>query len=100
MRTASLRRDAVHRAMAAAAIAERRACRFTGVARATVRYRVVRDDTALKEQLETLAIQKPRWGYRRLHWRLARDGMHVNHKRVQRVYRAAGLHVRGGAGST
>jgi len=31
---------------------------------------------------------------------LARDGMHVNHKRVQRVYRAAGLHVRGGAGST
>ena len=66
MRTASLRRDAVHRAMAAAAISERRACRFTGVARATVRYHATRDDTALTERLETLAIGKPRWGYRRL----------------------------------
>lgn len=94
MRTASQRRDAVHRAMATAAISERRACRFTGVARATVRYQTMRDDTALKERLETLALEKPRWGYRRLHWRLARDGVHVNHKRVQRVYRAAGLQVR------
>ncbi len=94
MRTASLRRDAVHRAMTAATISERRACRFTGVARATVRYPAMRDDTPLTEQLETLAMEHPRWGYRRLHWRLERDGVHVNHKRVQRVYRAAGLHVR------
>ena len=94
MRTASQRRDAVHRAMAAAAISERRACRFTGVARATMRYHTLRDDTALRERLESLAIEKPRWGYRRLHWRLEREGVHVNHKRVQRVYRAAGLHVR------
>ncbi len=83
-----------HRAMTAATISERRACRFTGVARATVRYPAMRDDTPLTEQLETLAMEKPRWGYRRLHWRLERDGVHVNHKRVQRVYRAAGLHVR------
>ena len=94
MRTASQRRDAVRRAMITAAISERRACRFTGVARATVRYRPMRDDTALQAQLETLATQKPRWGYRRLHWRLERDGVHVNHKRMQRVYRAAGLQVR------
>ena len=50
MRTASLRRDAVHRAMTAATISERRACRFTGVARATVRYPAMRDDTPLTEQ--------------------------------------------------
>ena len=43
-----------------AAISERLACRFTGVARATVRYHAMRDDTALAAQLETLAIQKPR----------------------------------------
>jgi putative transposase len=80
--------------MTAAAISERRACRFTGVARATCRYHTMRDDTTLQAQLEPLAIQKPRWGYRRLHWRLDRDGVHVNHKRVHRVYRAAGLQVR------
>jgi len=48
--------------MAAATISERRPCRFTGVARATVRCRVVRDDTVLKEQHETLAIQKTALG--------------------------------------
>jgi len=37
---------------------------------------------------------KPRWGYRRLHWLLTREGWQVNRKRVQRVYRIAGLHVR------
>ena len=37
---------------------------------------------------------KPRWGYRRLHWLLARQGERVNRKRVQQVYRDAGLHVR------
>ena len=39
--------------------------------------------------LETLAVVKPRWGYRRLHWLLLREGWAVNHKRVQRVYRNA-----------
>ena len=58
MRTASQRRDAVHRAMIAAAISERRACRFTGVARATMRYHTLRDDTALKERLEN-ATESP-----------------------------------------
>jgi putative transposase len=80
--------------MIAADVSERRACRFTGFARSTQRYRPTRDDTPLRERLETLAIQKPRWGYRRLHWLLEREGEHVNRKRVQRVYREAGLNVR------
>jgi putative transposase len=80
--------------MAAAHVSERRACRFTAVGRSTHRYRGTRDDRALRERLETLAVLKPRWGYRRLHWLLAREGTHVNRKRVQRVYGDAGLHVR------
>lgn len=80
--------------MDAARISERRACRFTGFGRSTQRYHPTRDDTGLRARLETLAILKPRWGYRRLHWRLRRDGEVVNRKRVQRVYRAAGLQVR------
>ncbi|MGH6738371.1 MAG: hypothetical protein ACREDY_04950 [Bradyrhizobium sp.] len=65
--TAPMRRDAVRDAMAAAKT-ERRACRFTGFARSTQRYRPIRDDQPLRAQLETLAVLKPRWGYRRLHW--------------------------------
>lgn len=64
------------------------------MARSSQRYVPQRDDTDLRARLETLAMLKPRWGYRRLHWLLTREGWVVNRKRVQRVYRAAGLHVR------
>jgi putative transposase len=92
--TAAQRRHAVREAMTAATVSERRACRFTGFPRSTQRYQRTRDDDALRARLETLALLKPRWGYRRLHWLLGREGTRVNRKRVQRVYRSAGLHVR------
>ncbi len=41
-----------------------------------------------------LARAKPRFGYRRLHVLLQRGGERVNHKRVHRIYRAAGLALR------
>jgi putative transposase len=43
--------------------------------------------------LRELARERPRFGYRRLHALLRREGEIVNHKRVYRVYRAAGLAV-------
>jgi putative transposase len=92
--TASARRRAVEEARTAAELSERQACRFLGVARSSQRYAPARDDTELRERLETLAVLKPRWGYRRLHWLLGREGTRVNRKRVQRVYRLAELHVR------
>ena len=94
MVTAAQRRRAVQEAMIAAALPERRACRYTGFARSSQRYCPRREDQALAARLATLAELKPRWGYRRLHWLLVRDGWRVNRKRVQRVYRAAGLAVR------
>jgi putative transposase len=48
----------------------------------------------LRQQLIELAHEKPRFGYRRLHILLRRTGQRINHKRVQRVYCAAGLCVR------
>jgi putative transposase len=92
--TPGQRRTAVTEAMTTAGISERRACRFTAFARSTQRYQPSRDDRALRARLETLATLKPRWGYRRLHWLLVREGWPVNRKRVQRVYRDAGLTVR------
>jgi putative transposase len=35
-----------------------------------------------------------RYGYRRLHVLLQREGWHVNHKRVYRLYREEGLSLR------
>jgi putative transposase len=66
-----------------------------GVNRSGVRYRRRRaDDAALRERLRELAAQRRRFGYRRLCLLLRREGRLVNHKRVYRLYRAAGLSVR------
>jgi len=48
----------------------------------------------LREKLVALAGEKPRFGYRRLQVLLRRGGERVNHKRVWRVYREAGLCVK------
>jgi putative transposase len=61
---------------------------------ATYRYRSGHTDEPLRSKLVELAREKPRFGYRRLHVLLGRSGEHVNHKRVHRVYRAAGLMIR------
>lgn len=73
---------------------ERHACELMSIPRTSCRYESRRDDTALRERLMELAREKPRFGYRRLHILLQREGQRINHKRVQRVYRAAGLCVR------
>jgi putative transposase len=52
------------------------------------------DDTPVRARLRELAAEKRRYGYRRLHVLLRREGMHVNHKRVERIYREEGLSVR------
>lgn len=89
------RRTAVTLAMTIAEVSERRACRFTGFARASQRYRSRRPQrTELRARLLTLATLRPRWGYRRLHVLLRREGWLVNRKLVQRLYREEGLVVR------
>ena len=45
-------------------------------------------------RLRELAAERRRFGYRRLHALLRREGILVNHKRVARVYREEGLAVR------
>ena len=76
-------------------MSERRACRVIGTDRTSVRYQGVRpDDGALRERLKALAQQRRRFGYRRLHVLLRREGHAVNKKRVQRLYREERLAVR------
>lgn len=90
------RRAAVAYAQEQLGLSQRRACRLVGGARSTVRYhsRGRGADNALRTRLRELAAQRPRFGYRRLHVLLRREGIIVNHKRVERLYRAEGLAVR------
>jgi putative transposase len=93
--TAEQQRTAVREALPTADGNERRACRWVGVDRSTIRYRSRRpSDAPLRERLRELAAEHPRWGSPRLAWRLRRDGWTDNHKRIERCYRAEGLAVR------
>jgi putative transposase len=76
-------------------VSERRACGLVGIARSTARYASRRSgDQELRERLRALAEVRRRFGYRRLHVMLRREGESVNHKRVYRLYREEGLSVR------
>ena len=68
-------------------VSRQRICGLMEIAVSSYRYRSTRSDA-------TLARKKPRFGYRRLHILLDACGTRVNHKRVFRVYREAGLAVR------
>lgn len=71
-----------------------RACATLDVARSSCRYVSRRDDAPLRTALRAVAQLRPRFGYRRLHVLLQRDGWRCNHKRVYRLYREERLAVR------
>jgi len=77
-------------------ISERRACGLVGLARTTLRRAVVEsaEDATLKLRMVDLAHARRRFGYRRIHDLLRREGLRANHKRVYRLYREAALSVR------
>jgi putative transposase len=63
--------------------------------RSSVRYRSRRpDDGALRKRLKELAAERRRFGYRRLHILLRREGLHMNHKKLRRIYCEEKLQVR------
>jgi len=52
------------------------------------------DDAALRARLRKLAAERRRFGYRRLHILLRREGLRLNHKKLFRLYREERLTVR------
>lgn len=94
--TAAARRAAVATARSRhPGISERHACRVIGCALSSQRYRSRRDPRPqLRTRLRELAHERVRWGYRRLHVLLGREGVKVNKKCVYRIYREEGLAVR------
>ena len=76
-------------------MSERRACKAIGCCRMTVRYESTRpDDRDLRERMKAIAHERRRFGYRRVHILLKREGYMVNHKKLFRLYREEKLAVR------
>ena len=74
---------------------QRRACTLVGLSPKTYRYVSRRpDDGKLRQELKRLASERRRFGYRRLHLLLRRQGYETNHKRIFRIYREEKLTVR------
>ena len=74
---------------------QRRACGLIGMEPRVYRYRSTRpDDAGLRKRLRELAAERRRFGYRRLHLLLKREGVAVNWKKLYRLYRDERLTVR------
>ncbi|MEO0992360.1 MAG: IS3 family transposase, partial [Pseudomonadota bacterium] len=70
-------------------------CHLVGADRTMVRCRSRRpDDAALRERMRALADERRRFGYRRLHVLLRQEGLVVNRKKTERLYREERLTVR------
>lgn len=76
-------------------VSERRACRALRFARSSQRYQGAPDAQAvLRIRIKELAAARVRYGYKRIHVLLKREGWRVNHKRVYRLYCQEGLNLR------
>ena len=76
-------------------LSQRRSCRLVSVWRTTQRYKAKReDDESVRAQLRTLAARYPRHGSPRLCDKLRQDGVTINHKKVERIYREERLMVK------
>jgi putative transposase len=66
----------------------RRACRVFELDTSTFHYRSCRpDQAAIKARIKEIAETRVRYGYRRVHVLLRREGWQVNHKRTYKLYK-------------
>ena len=95
MVTPDAKRKAVAHACTVHAVSQRRACLALTIDRSTVRYTSTRpDDALLREAMKAVAVERRRFGYRRIHIMLDRQGIVMNQKKLRRLYREEKLQVR------
>src|ERR1700742_4061507 len=89
------RREMVDHARVFWQVSVRRACRALPVERSSYHSRSRRAGQApLSKRIKEIAETRVRYGYRRIHVLLRREGWQVNVKRVCRLYREQGLQLR------
>ena len=95
MVTPEARRIAVDHASREYGVSQRRACKALGVDRSSIRCASVRpDDGDLRVAMKKVASKRRRFGYRRIHIMLERQGIVMNMKKLRRLYREEKLQVR------
>lgn len=76
----------------------RRACELIGLSRTSFGYKPgdQPDEKSIRKRLKELAEKRRRFGCRRLQVLLRREGIVINHKRTERIYKEEGLalHIR------
>ena len=74
-------------------ISQRKACRWTGLSRNSLAEPVAvkPKDEVLQGRIKQVANRYKHWGLLKIHKKLRKQGETANHKRVRRLYRAAGL---------
>jgi len=89
------RRCSVKHLIVERSYSERSACELVGISRSSARYypKERTEDAVFKRKVRELASKHPNYGYRRITAILRREGSGVNHKRVQRIWKAEGLQL-------
>ena len=73
----------------------RKACEALEVDRSTYHYKSRRSGQAtLEHRIKEICHVRVRYGYRRVHILLRREGWTINHKKTRRIYRELGLQLR------
>ncbi|WP_188973406.1 IS3 family transposase [Deinococcus aerolatus] len=77
-------------------VSERRACAVLNEWRTIYRYQGIArpEEQLIQKRMTEIAHTRVRYGYRRIHVLMAREGWHINHKRFFRLYQLAGLNLR------
>jgi putative transposase len=95
MVTPDAKRSAVAHLCGTHEVSQRRACAVLEVDRSSVRYVSRRsDDAELRDRIREIAVDRRRFGYRRVHVLLKREGVQVNHKKLRRLYAKEKLQVK------
>jgi putative transposase len=95
MVTPALKKEAAGYLQEQHGLSQRKAAQLVKSAPKVLRYQSKRpDDGQIIERLRQLAQERPRFGYRRLHVLLRREGFALNVKKTHRLYRQEGLHLR------
>ena len=89
------RRQAVAYLCEAHGVSQRRACNVMQTDRSSVRYQSKRvNDNEQREAIKRISKERRRFGYRRINVMLQREGIHMNHKKLRRIYAEEKLQVR------
>jgi putative transposase len=95
MVTPEAKRKAVVHLIDSHQVSQRRACDVLQVDRSSVRYQPKRgNDAELRDAIKRVARERRRFGYRRINVMLQREGIHMNHKKLRRIYVEEKLQVR------